>query len=207
MRKYVVLFIILLLSAALIAGCAKEDSGKKLASRPVTAKQSGAPPVEVVSAPEVQETESQPTIPAPKPSTASKPGAPGCQQVTVADLATIMGGTWAKTSDCPDYPALPGGVSVCQCSYDGPKQVYVNVEVQKYDSAAEADRVYNMYCSEDSETAGVGSKSCIREKSISTGPAYVFVAAPSHFIKVSCLGGSCPFGQMSELAKIVEAGI
>ncbi|MBW2967798.1 hypothetical protein KY362_04895 [Candidatus Woesearchaeota archaeon] len=211
--KSVVVFIVLLLAAALIAGCAKEESGKKLASRPVPARQTGvqAPPqTEVVyesseAAASAEEVES-PAAPS-RPAYTPKAGEAECEQLSLTDLATVMGGSWAKTAECPEHHAMPGGVTVCLCAYDGPKNVYVNVEVQKYDSDAEAQKVFSMYCDESSESAGVGTDSCVREKMSTTSPNYVYVYTPGYFLKVSCLGGSCPFSQLSELAGIVEAGV
>jgi hypothetical protein len=102
---------------------------------------------------------------------------------------------------------MPKGVDVCICSYDGPKQIYVNVETQLYDDAAEALRVYNMYCKGAEEQNEVGDKSCRQTRSSTTTPNYVYFLKGNYFVKLSCLGGSCPLDAVADLAKKVAAEI
>jgi hypothetical protein len=203
MRKTVALFIVLLLVLLVFAvGCAKDESSRKLASRPVKAQPTGEPaeaesePEEVAAEePAVEETRS-----------VVQAGQADCEQLSSSEISSVLGGDWSKTGDCPQRPAMPKGVDVCQCSYDGPKQIYVNVETQLYDDSAEAERVYKMYC-EGAEAAGVNENSCVSLRTTSTRPNYVYFLKDIYFVKVSCLGGSCPVAAVEELAKQVEAEI
>ena len=102
---------------------------------------------------------------------------------------------------------MPTGVNVCTCSYDGPKQLYVNVETQLYDDPKEAERVYNMYCSGTAEESEVGTYSCRMLRTSSVGPNFVYFLRGNYFVKVSCLGGTCPMDAVAELAKKVNSKI
>ena len=203
MRKVIALFIIsMIVLLVFAAGCAQKEPDKKLASRPVAAKPAGGPataPVddgEDVVVEQYEEEEATPVA-----------GKAFCEQLSGADIAAVFGGTWAKTSDCPQRPQMPKGVDVCRCDYDGPKQLYVNVEAQLYTDADEAERVYNMYCSGTAEESEVGTKSCRVTRTDSLRPNYVHFLDGNYFVKVSCLGGSCPLDSVAELAKNVDAEI
>lgn len=205
MRKLTVLFMVLMLVLVVFAaGCAceKEDDGKKLSSKPISAEQRGEQPseehVEEVTEPEEVEEE-----PEPEP----VEGQAFCEQLSGSEIGNILGGTWSKLDDCPQKPAMPKGVDVCICSYDGPKQVYVNVETQLYDDPNEAERVFNMYCDNTAEEPEAGTNSCRRERSSTTTPNYVYFLKGNYFVKVSCLGGTCPLSAVAELAKQVDAEI
>lgn len=214
MRKFAIICILLLvLSLFLLAGCG--DSKRKLVSRPVVAQPINQPSVpsgvQTVSG---NEPASEPTTVASTPAADSAeeiyvpPAAAGkasCNQLTTTDLTSFAGGTWSATSDCPKYPMMPKGVSVCQCSFDGPKQLYVNLETQLYDSATEALRVYNMYCS--ATDSKVGDKSCTLKAASSTSPNFVYFLKGNYFVKVSCLGGSCPLEAIGMLATKVDSKI
>lgn len=212
---------ILVLISALLIGCSSEPE-RKLVSRPVQAKNldSGSSHASASSSASQRnddsasasssEIEEPDVTPVEEPVVNDRPSTSGsaqCEQLSLSDLTNTFGGTWSKTSDCPQRPAMPSGVSVCQCSYQGPKTQYVNVEVQKYDSSSEAMRVYNMYCSSESETAGVGSNSCILERTSSMSPNFVFFNKGNYFVKVSCLGGTCPFSGISSAATTINSQI
>jgi hypothetical protein len=206
MRKLIALFIVAILVLLIFAaGCAKEDTGKKLVSRPVQAKPIGAP-----SAPPVDEPEAETDVyvePEVEEEVVPQAGLAFCEQLSGADIAEVFGGTWSKTADCPQRPQMPAGVDVCRCDYDGPKQIYVSVEAQLYDSADEAERVYNMYCQGTAEESEVGTYSCREERTDPLRPNYVHFLKGNNFVKVSCLGGSCPLNSVAELAKKVDAEI
>jgi hypothetical protein len=211
MRKVIAVFsVIMIVLLAASFGCGgKEETKKTVTSRPVTVK-SDAP---VASAPEpvsaAPEQEATTTIA--EEETAEAPsfssGGSDCEVLGSDDISVVFAGTWEKTSDCPQKPAMPKGVSVCICSYDGPKQLYVNVETQKYTDAAEALRVYNMYCKGTKEENEVGEKSCRQLKSSANAPSFVYFLKGSEFVKVSCLGGTCPLDGIASIAKAVEAKI
>ena len=101
---------------------------------------------------------------------------------------------------------MPAGVDVCQCSFEGPSGKYINVETQLYDDEDEAGRVFNMYCSDELESAGIGTYSCIAPKTSSTRPAYVYFLDNSHFVKVSCLG-ACSLDSLTSISKDVAEEI
>ncbi|MBW2965028.1 hypothetical protein KY363_06230 [Candidatus Woesearchaeota archaeon] len=204
MRRIGVLCIIaILVLLAFSIGCSKEDDSRKtVASRPVTAEPKG----EVTTAPASEasastETETVTTTTTTKVTTPA--GTANCEQLSTDAVAAVLGGTWAKTSDCPQRPAMPKGVDVCRCDYDGPKQVYVNVETQLYTDSSEALRVFNMYCKSDEGI--VGEKSCKQQRTDSLRPNYVFFLKGNYFVKVSCLGGTCPLDAVASLAKGVES--
>jgi hypothetical protein len=204
MKKLTILFMVLMLVLVVFAtGCAceKEDNGKKLSSRPVTADQRGEQPAEEPE--ETTEPEEVEEEPQPEPVA----GEAFCEQLSNSEIGNILGGTWSKLGDCPQRPAMPAGVDVCICSYDGPRQLYVNVETQLYDDADEAERVYNMYCESTAEESEVGTYSCRRERSSTTTPNYVYFLKGNYFVKVSCLGGTCSLNSVAELAKQVDAEI
>lgn len=205
MRRIGVLFIIaILVLLALSIGCSKQDDSKKtVASRPVTAEPKGTEAATVTE--EDTAAEAAPVTTAPAKKVTTPAGTANCEQLSTDDIAAVLGGTWAKTSDCPQRPAMPKGVDVCRCDYDGPKQIYVNVEAQLYSDTSEALRVFNMYCKSDE--AELGDKSCRQLRSDSLRPNYVYFLKGNYFMKVSCLGGSCPLDAVAELAKKVEANI
>jgi hypothetical protein len=216
MKKLATVFVILLMvSLALSIGCSEQNSTRKLvSSRPVAARQiSGSAvaqqPSDSASEPDEKSTKAEEKSSAIKTvqKTRSQPpaGSADCEQLSAAAIGEILGGVWQETADCPQRPVMPRGVNVCQCSYDGPKQIYVNVETQLYEDAAEADRVFNMYCSEDE--AEIGDKSCRELKSSATRPNFFYFLKGKYFVKVSCLGGSCPIEKVAELAKKVESQI
>jgi|GEM_PF-2676762 len=201
------LFVLLVVSILMFSiGCSNEEQGKKLSSRPVQAKPvesssepaSEAPVAPVVSAPVT--TESTPVAPVETKSVVAA-GQADCEVLSSTDIAAVFGGTWTKTADCPQRPAMPKGVNVCLCSFDGPKQVYVNVEAQLYGDANEASRVFDMYCKGATPTADGGDKSCRREKSSVNAPAFVYFLKGNEFVKISCLGGSCPLDAIAAVSK------
>ena len=206
MRKMSVLFMmVLLVLAVFAAGCACEkEPDRKLASRPVRAEALGdEPTVDIDDEEPEAEPEPEPEEDGPEPVA----GEAFCEQLSVSEIGNVLGGTWSKTSDCPKHPAMPVGVDVCQCSYDGPRQLYVDIETQLYDDANEAERVYNMYCKGTAEESEVGTYSCRVERTTSTRPNYVYFLKENYFVKVACLGGSCPLDAVAELAKQVDAEI
>jgi len=202
--KKVVFAILIIVLLAFSFGCAKQQDGKKLvSSRPVNAVEKGAP-----SAPADYEPEEEmeyDEVPAEEPEPVPTSGQAFCEQLSESEVGSVMGGTWAKVDDCPQRPAMPSGVTVCRCDYDGPRQVYVNVETQLYDDLDEAEKVYNMYCQGTSEESEVGTYSCRVAKSDPLRPNYVYFLRDNYFVKVSCLGGSCPMDAVAELAKQVDA--
>lgn len=211
MRKSAVLSIILLLVLAIfIAGCAGEEKGGKklVSSRPIQAEQRGGPsagtPV-AVEQPVV--TEGSVTQEAEESTPVPVAGKAFCEQLSTSEIGSVFTGTWSKISGCPVHPAMPKGVDVCQCSYDGPGQLYVDVETQLYTKTEEAERVYNMYCSGTAEENEVGDASCRVQKLTSTRPNFVYFLKGNYFVKVSCLGGPCPLDAVAELAKQVDAEI
>ncbi|MBN1543933.1 hypothetical protein JW898_00545 [Candidatus Woesearchaeota archaeon] len=202
MRKLFALFGVLVIVLLVFSiGCSKEEKGKTVTSRPVAAQPAGEP-ADV----EVSVAEAPAEAPA-SPRTLPAAGQAGCEQLSTDDIAAVFGGTWSKTADCPQRPQMPAGVDVCRCDYDGPKQVYVNVETQLYADSAEAERVYGMYCDASAESAGVGAKSCTATRTSSTRPNYVYFLKGDYFVKVSCLGGTCSMGMIVELAKKVDSSI
>ena len=206
MRKLTFLFMILMLVLVVFAaGCAceKEGDGRKLSSRPVTAEQRGEQSAEEEVEEAVEPEEVEEEEPEPEPVA----GQAFCEQLSSSEIGGILGGSWSKLDDCPQRPAMPAGVDVCICSYDGPKQLYVNVETQLYDDEAEAERVFNMYCDDTAAEPEAGDKSCRREKTSTTTPNYVYFLKGNYFVKVSCLGGTCPLDAVAELAKQVDAEI
>ena len=206
MRKLVCLFMILVLVLLVFAiGCSKDENGKKtVSSRPVNAVEKGAQD----SAPVEQDMVSdEPAAPVEERRSTPSAGQTDCEQLSNTDISEVLGGTWAKTSDCPQRPMMPKGVDVCRCDYDGPKQIYVNVETQLYDDANEAERVYNMYCQGTAEESEVGTYSCRVARSDPLRPNFVYFLDGNHFVKVSCLGGTCPMDAVVELAKKVDAQI
>ncbi|MBW2972753.1 hypothetical protein KY359_07000 [Candidatus Woesearchaeota archaeon] len=202
MRKILALFIVLVAVLLVFSiGCSKDDSRKTVSSRPVAAQPVGEP-----SAPaEAPETlvEPMPAEEEPVP----QEGLAFCEQLSGTDVAAVMGGTWSKVGDCPRRDPMPAGVSVCRCDYDGPKQMYVNVETHLYDDTNEAERVYNMYCKGTAEESEVGTYSCRVPRSNELRPNYVYFLKGNYFVKVSCLGGSCPLDAVAELAKKVDAEV
>ncbi len=204
MRKFMVLFMVLVIALmAFSFGCSKEDGGKKMvSSRPVTAVEQGAQSAEQ----DVVETQ-EPEVVEDDPEPAPVSGQAFCEQLSGSDISGVLGGDWSKVDDCPQRPQMPAGVDVCRCDYDGPRQVYVNVETQLYDDPNEAERVYNMYCTGTAEESEVGTYSCRVPRSDELRPNYVYFLKGSHFVKVSCLGGSCPMDAIVELARKVEAEI
>jgi hypothetical protein len=215
MRKFTMIcFLLLIVSLFVLAGCG-DDSGRKLVSKPVvatpvqTAQQSAVPtvPASEPAADSAAADTGSASVPVEEEIVvASAPaGKASCNQLTTTDLTAFSGGTWTPTSDCPKYPMMPKGVSVCQCSFDGPKQLYVNLETQLYDSGAEALRVFNMYCS--ATDGKVGDKSCTLKATSANTPNFVYFLKGNYFVKVSCLGGSCPLESIGTLATKVDAKI
>jgi hypothetical protein len=207
MRKlFAVLGVLMVIALLLLAGCGKSSDKKVVTSRPVQAKQlGGEAPVE--TAPQEPSAPSEgPSAPVEETHSVVPAGSADCEQLSSVEIGEVMGGTWSKTTDCPIRPAMPKGVSVCRCDYDGPKQVYVNVETQLYSDTAEALRVYDMYC-KGATAATVGEKGCSMLKTSDTRPNYVYFLKGSYFVKVSCLGGTCPIAIVTELAKKVEEKI
>lgn len=216
MKKLVsVVIILLIVSFAFSIGCVEKDNSRKLvSSRPVTARpisgnavvQQPAEPASELDEESTEDSSAAETTTRVGRTRSTPPaGSADCEQLSAAVIGEILGGVWQETSDCPQRPVMPAGVDVCQCSYDGPKQVYVNVETQLYKDSAEADRVFNMYCDED--TAEVGDKSCRELKSSATRPNFVYFLKGNYFVKVSCLGGSCPIDAVAELAKNIDSQI
>ncbi|MFC1741291.1 hypothetical protein ACFL3V_02025 [Nanoarchaeota archaeon] len=213
MRKLTALFIISILVLLVFAtGCADKDeeNGRKLvSSRPVTTEESSSAEQTTVVEEESGSTEAEtkpaetPTKPASKP----KAGQAYCEQLTLSDLGSVFGGTWKKTSDCPQRPAMPKGVDVCRCDYDGPKNIYLNVETQLYDDADEAERVYNMYCKGTAEESEVGTYSCRVARTNELRPNFIYFLDGNYFVKVACLGGTCKMTDIVEMAKKVDAKI
>jgi len=174
-----------LLLLLVIIGCAQEE--RKIVSRPMKALPN------TVGDNIDSEMTTEPVV--------DNPVDPGeladCQQLSTSDISDIFGGSWVITDDCPQRPAMPAGVDVCQCSYDGPKQLYVNVETQIYDAHEEAVRVFNMYCEESAD------KSCFRLSDSSVGLSYTYFLKDNYFVKLSCLGGSCGEDKLGELADTI----
>ena len=208
MRKIIAVFIVLLMVLLVVSvGCAKQEVGKKtVSSRPVSAKEKGAP-AEVETEPSDLEYEETYEEPEEETRSVVSAGQADCEQLSSTDVGDVFGGTWSKTDDCPIRPAMPAGVDVCRCDYDGPRQVYVNIETQLYDDADEAEQVYNMYCQGTAEESEVGTYSCRMPKTDNLRPNYVYFLKDNYFVKVSCLGGSCPMDGVVELAKKVDAKI
>lgn len=209
MRISAVLCVVLLLAVSVLAfGCAEEEPSRKLVSRPsqTSATPLGGSPADGPSGgQDVEETPEPVDEPVYEPEPVA--GEAFCEQLSVSEIGNVFAGSWSKTGDCPVRPAMPAGVDVCQCSYDGPGQLYVNVETQLYSDAEEAERVYNMYCSGTEEEDEVGDASCRAFRSTSTRPNFVYFLQGNHFVKVSCLGGPCPLDAVAELAKQVGAEI
>jgi len=207
MRKLFLYIAVFLLAFMILAsGCSKETTGKKVVSKPVTAK-----PVGEVPTPTTEEPAAT-TEPIETPVVEEKPvvtpaGVANCEELTGTDLTNVFGGTWAKVSDCPQRPAMPKGVNVCQCAYEGPKHSYVNVETQLYGVAADALRVYNMYCKGAVEQNEVGEKSCRFNRTSTLTPSFVYFLQGQYFAKISCLGGKCPLDAIAYLAQNVSSKI
>jgi hypothetical protein len=209
MRKLFALFGVLMIIALLVlAGCDKSSEKKVVSSRPVQAQQVGgeAPVATAPSAPEPSAPSEEPSAPVDEAKSVVPAGAADCEQLNSVEIGELMGGTWSKTTDCPQRPMMPKGVSVCRCDYDGPKQVYVNVETQLYSENSEALKVYDMYC-KGADAAVVGEKGCSMLKTSDTRPNYVYFLKGNYFVKVSCLGGACPIASVTELAKKVDEKI
>ncbi len=220
MRRLTVLFIItILVLLAFSMGCSKEEDGKKIvSSRPVNAEARGTTAntatvsdsdttTDDTTTDTSAEAKTTSTATTTTKTTSSSGGTVDCEQLTTTDIAGVLGGTWAKISDCPQRPMMPKGVDVCRCDYDGPKQIYVNVETQLYDDSNEAERVYNMYCKGTAEESEVGTYSCRVARTDSLRPNFVYFLDGNYFVKVSCLGGSCPLDAVATLAKKVDAKI
>jgi len=209
MRKlFALLSVLMIISLLVLAGCGKSSDKKVVTSRPVQAKQVGGD-VPVTTAPAETLSESavaEPSAPVEETRSVVPAGSADCEQISSVELGELMGGTWSKVTDCPQRPAMPPGVSVCRCDYDGPKQVYVNVETQLYSEVSEASKVYDMYC-EGATAATVGEKGCSMLKTSDTRPNYVYFLKGNYFVKVSCLGGSCPIAAVTEIAKKVESKV
>ena len=204
MRKLLVFVsVIFVMFSLLLAGCSK-GSDKELVSRPVVAKDisDGSSPADADIEMGTDIVEPAPVVTAPS---ANVYGSAKCNQLSASDLSGLMGGAWQETDDCPSYHMMPKGVSVCQCSFDGPKYLYVNLETQLYDDSADALRVFRMYC--DTDEAEVGDKSCREKATISSRPNFVYFLKGNYFVKVSCLGGTCPLDAVAAVAKIVDAKI
>ncbi len=216
MRKLGALFIISMLVLLLFAiGCAEEveQPTRKLVSRPADATpmvtDSTTRPATTAAADEpmatVEENENPVVTQTPSVSALASGERVECEQLSTTELGNVFTGSWTKTSDCPKRPAMPSGVDVCMCTYDGPGHIYVNVETQLYDDEAEAIRVFKMYCADEMDE--VGDMSCRRVRSSSLTPNYVYFLSGNTFAKISCLGASCPLDAIAELAKQVEAEI
>ncbi|MFH1063780.1 MAG: hypothetical protein V1729_01730 [Candidatus Woesearchaeota archaeon] len=203
MRKISALFIITMLVVLLFAvGCAKEEKPTRtLVSRSTDAKPAAEEPMATVA-----ETEKPAVVKtAPSKSSLASGARADCEQLSNSEISGVFAGSWTKSSDCPKRPAMPSGVDVCMCTYEGPGQLYVNVETQLYADEAEAIRVFKMYCADEENE--VGDMSCRRVRSSSLTPNFVYFLSGNTFVKVSCLGGSCPLDAVAELAKQVEAEI
>jgi hypothetical protein len=210
MRKLVLLFM-LFVAVVLVfaAGCGKEESGKKITSRPVAAKPVGAEPSAPAESPaDVPETTSEAPSEAPVEARSVVPaGSADCEQLSSAELGEVAGGTWTKTTDCPQRPTMPKGVSVCRCDYDSPKQLYFNVETQLYGDTAEANRVFDMYCKGVAAANVTADKSCSVLRTNDLRPNYVYFLKGNYFVKVSCLGGTCPIAMVEAVADKVAGKI
>jgi hypothetical protein len=209
MRKLFALFgVLMILSLLLLTGCGKSSDKKVVTSRPVQAKQvGGESPVTTAPAEPLSESAvAEPSAPVEESRSVVPAGSADCEQVSSVEIGELMGGTWSKVADCPQRPTMPKGVSVCRCDYDGPKQVYVNVETQLYSDVTEASKVYDMYC-KGATAVTVGEKGCSMLKTSDTRPNYVYFLKGSYFVKVSCLGGSCPIAAVTEVAKKVDAKV
>lgn len=211
MRKlFAVLSVLMILSLLLLAGCGKSSDKKVVTSRPVQAKQVGGD-APVTTAPAETPSDSagavaEPSAPVEETSSVVPVGSADCEQLSSVEVGELMGGTWSKVADCPQRPMMSKGVSVCRCDYDGPKQIYVNVETQLYSQVSEASKVYDMYC-KGATAVTVGEKGCSMLKTSDTRPNYVYFIKGNYFVKVSCLGGSCPITAVTELAKKVESKV
>ncbi|HII71324.1 TPA: hypothetical protein HA265_01055 [Candidatus Woesearchaeota archaeon] len=204
MKKIMVIILILTLVLGLTIGCSKDDSKKKLvSSRPVKDDPSvqitqGAP---AESEPEPAPSAPEPAAVAPKPPVteveSSPAGAGDCDKLSGAQVGSALGGSWIKANDCPKYPKMPKGVTVCGCSYQWTTN-FVDIETQVYTEGSEG-RVFNMYCS--SSTAEVGDKSC-RWKS-PTDVQFVYFLKGKTFVKVSCRGKMCDMDKVATLAGTV----
>jgi hypothetical protein len=206
MRKIlVVLSVLLMVMLVLAVGCSKESS-KKVVSKPVAAKpvgepQAAAPTTEPAAQPEetpaiTEETSTETEVVTPA-------GTANCESLLGTDINALFGGTWSKAKDCPQRPAMPKGVNVCLCAYEGPRHMYVNVETQLYGAASDALRVYNMYCKGATEQNEVGEKSCRFNRTSTLTPNFVYFLKGKYFAKISCLGSTCPLDGVAMLAQKV----
>ncbi len=209
MKKAVILIILILAIGIVAAGCSKDDGTVR--SKPVVKakKESPEPATQGVPLPEAVYEEPAPSEPVqnyeePEPVEEVYTSNGQCDMLSVAEVGAALGGSFIRESDCPNFPTMPKGVKVCMCSYNY-RSVYANVETQKYDDPTEAARVYNMYC--DTDDGSVGDKSCTETRSQETRPNFVYFLKGDSFVKVSCLGGSCPLSAVGELAKKIEAKI
>jgi hypothetical protein len=199
MRKLTLFFMLFMMVILVFAaGCGKEESGKKLTSRPVAAQPVGAEPSAPAEVP--SETPSETPV---ETKTIVPAGSADCEQLSSVELGEVVGGVWAKTPDCPQRPMMPKGVSVCRCDYDGPKQLYYNVEAQLYGDIAEANRVYDMYCKGAAVANVTVDKSCSALRTSDLRPNFVYFLKGNYFIKVSCLGGKCPIPAVEAVAQKV----
>ncbi len=210
MKKPIVIMltIILIILVAASIGCSKQEPKKKLVSSKPVKDDS----VEITKGTEgttmpeakYEEPKTEETTPGSTGTTVTAPETKGtarCDQLTGADFTETIGGTWTKEPDCPQHPAMPKGVTVCRCSYSGPR-MFVDVETQTYDENSEAERVYNMYC-EGNSAASVGDKGCTYQSP--SGPKNVYFKDGNYFVKVSCVGDKCSFDPLTEAAKKVQA--
>ena len=207
MRKLLCVLILILAVLLVLGGCSKEEPTKKVVAKPVTKTAAGTPETSAPAKEPIGEEEETVIEQANEAASTPQAGIAYCEQLSSEDVAGIIGGSWAKTTDCPKHPMMPHGVTVCMCSYDGPKQIYVNVETQLYDEASDALRVYNMYCKGAVEQNEVGDKSCRFNRTSTLTPNFVYFMKGSYFVKVSCLGGSCPLNSVAQLAQGVAAKI
>jgi len=202
MRKLTLFFMLFMMVILVFAaGCGKDESEKKLTSRPVAAKPVGGEPSAPAEAPaEVPETPSETPV---ETKSVVPAGSADCEQLSSVELGEVVGGVWAKTPDCPQRPMMPKGVSVCRCDYDGPKQIYINVETQLYGDNAEANRVYDMYCKGAPVANVTADNSCSALRTSDLRPNFVYFLKGNYFVKVSCLGGSCPIAMVTAVAQKV----
>jgi hypothetical protein len=206
MRKVFVFIAVFLLAFLILAsGCSKAATTKKVVSKPVTAKPVGEVPTPTTAEEPAATTE--PALVVEEKPVVTPAGVANCEQLSGTDLTNVFGGTWTKASDCPQRPAMPKGVNVCLCAYEGPKHTYVNVETQLYDADTEALRVYNMYCKGAVEQNEVGDKSCRFNRTSTMTPSFVYFLQGKYFAKISCLGGKCPLDAIAFLAQNVSSKI
>ena len=201
-----VMIVLMLLILVFAVGCGGESKKKLVASRPVVSDDSAyvtqetAPMKEAVY--EEPVVESAPVESAPTPAPVSSPAGTGdCDKLSGSTVGAALGGNWIKADDCPKYPQLPGGVKVCQCSYQWTSN-FVDIETQIYSEGSQ-ERVFDMYCS--SSTTEVGDKSCRWESP--TGVQFVYFLHGNTFAKVACRGNMCDMDKVATLAKSVNNNI